>query len=605
MKFLNIDIRSIILSNLHIKDIKKSIKATKCLELLRPMVRIFTTEQTFELKEEHTNAILQSNILNTEYSIPIPKALKKGLSTNVFWIECLTQGVSLIFKSPKIIYLNLNKKSCSLLHTGKVYNKSINKENLTLAIYYKDKKLNRKSLKVYNAEGNVIYYVPVFEYKIKRMVYFNDSIYYTVPGRRCELRQINLLSKENNLIYNKAMIEKLFIKKIYLFTVIKNAIVLFDTTTLQQLSIVKLNGTPKSFTSLSDSSCLVLHGDGLFYEFNIESQSFKRLYFDFDKNNNDFDNPYCCRIYSENKDCLIIWVDNIYYIINKLNMAYIFKGYCDYDNFYIDGVNNKIFRFLYSAVGKNNFLKVLEYELIDFTKIININNLFPNENIIYMNYYQIPFSKNFLINFNWTEEVYYYHYLSNKAVKVLETTSLHLTPISDTFISYKDDQGIIMFNIFTKTKTIIAKCFDLIDLEKINDFLLILGRTNITLYNLKLKYISYENNTNYLINGKCIGFGIYFDKLLFLVSNSEKIIYTIKFGQLEKVWGCSKTNFIGIYSDDEYVYIFTKDNQMIYINKDATLLIKPVTKENIMDTNIELDHQNLLLRLIKASTVIK
>jgi hypothetical protein len=121
MKFFNIDIRSIILSNLHINDIKKSIKVTKCLELLRPMIRLFNTEQPYKLKEEHTNAIVQSNILNAEYSIPIPKTLKKSLSTNVFWIECLTQGAFFIFKSPKIIFLNLNKKDWSLLHTEKVY----------------------------------------------------------------------------------------------------------------------------------------------------------------------------------------------------------------------------------------------------------------------------------------------------------------------------------------------------------------------------------------------------------------------------------------------------------------------------------------------------
>jgi hypothetical protein len=168
---------------------------------------------------------------------------------------------------------------------------------LTLTICYRDKKLDRKSLKVYNAEGNVIHYIPVFEHKINIMKYFNDNIYYTVSGRCRELRRIDLLSKEISLIYNKAKIGNIYFKKNYIFIVIKNAIVMFDTTTLQNLSIVKLNGTPKRFVSFTDHSCLVLHGDNLFYEFNIEIQSFKRLYFDFDNNNDKFDHPFYCRIY--------------------------------------------------------------------------------------------------------------------------------------------------------------------------------------------------------------------------------------------------------------------------------------------------------------------
>jgi hypothetical protein len=50
-------------------------------------------------------------------------------------------------------------------------------------------------------------------------------------------------------------------------------------------------------------------------------------------------------------------------------MACIFKGYCDkYGTFSIDATNSKLFHFLYSGVGKINFLKVMEYELIDLQK---------------------------------------------------------------------------------------------------------------------------------------------------------------------------------------------------------------------------------------------
>jgi hypothetical protein len=158
-----------------------------------------------------------------------------------------------------------------------------------------------------------------------------------------------------------------------------------------------------------------------------------------------------------------------------------------------------------------------------------------------------------------------------------------------------------MFNILTKTKTVIAKCSDFINWKKINDYLVILGRKNIILYSLKLKTISYENNIDHP-NDKYKWFKIYFDSLLYIYSKIEETMYTVKLGQLKKVWSCCNTK--EIYLDDKYVYIFTEDNQMVCIDKDANLLLKPVTKENIMDTNLELnDKRELLLGLRNISVI--
>jgi hypothetical protein len=405
---------------------------------------------------------------------------------------------------------------------------------------------------------------------------------------RSELRRMNLTNKEDSLVNNKCKIESIYLKNNYLFVIIKKAITLIDTRDLHNISFIKLDRTPQCFYSLSDYSFLVLHENLLFYEFNIHSHSLKRLYFEIDIKK---ESARRYRIYSNSKDNLILLNNKIYYIINKSNMKCIFKGYCDYDSFYIDGIKNKLLSFLYSGLDNIISLLIKEYELFDFSKAINVYNLLSNQGTYYI-CYQIPHSKNFLIRTN-RDTIYYYNYLANTVETHLLNTSGgdDIVPLADTLICCDFNDDVFLYNLLTKVKTIIAKCPNLKSLDKLNNYLVILNRTIITIYDLKLRCVSDEISFDYIYKYKT-----YFNCLIYVEAQNEKFVYTIKCGLLKKLWN---GNYLYLSSDDHCVYIFAKDNQMICIEKDTNIIYKLASKENVKNTNLPLKDKEILIRKLK------
>jgi hypothetical protein len=581
MKFLNKDITGIILSNLTINSIKKFMKLTRCKYTLTLLIKHFLNKNPYTLVYRNPNAIFQSTILNKEYHISIPNALKRSYLNTIYWIESIAQGVFIIYQGVKIIFANINKRKCSVLQiTRKIYSLAVNRELSAIAICYNDHKLKSICLKVYNSEGKIMYCLPL-NFRIKKMVFDNDYMYYN--AFRSELRRMNLANKEDSLVYNKCKIERIYLKNNYLFVIIKKAIMLINTRDLHNISFIKLDKTPQCFYSLSDYSFLVLYENLFFYEFNIYSQSLKRLYFEVDMKK---ERAHCYEIYSESKDNLILLNNKIYYIINKSNMKCIFKGYCDYDSFYIDGIKNKLLSFRYSGLNNTISLSIKEYELFDFSKAINVYNLLSNQGTYYM-CYQIPHSKNCLIRTD-REQIYYYNYLANTVeAHLLNTSGGHnIVPLSDTLICCDFNDDVFLYNLLTKVKTIIAKCQYLMFLDKLNNYLVILNRTIITIYDLKLRCVSDEITFDYIYKYKT-----YFNCLIYVETQNEKFVYTIKCGLLNKLWN---GNYLYLSSDDHCVYIFAKDNQMMCIDKDANIICKLASKENVKNTNLSLKDKEIL-----------
>jgi hypothetical protein len=587
MKILNKDITGVIFSNLNVNSIKKFMKSIKCSYTLTLLIKLFLNEQPYSLTFRNRNAILQSTILNNEYHIPIPKALKRSYLNTINWLECIAQGVFIIYQGVKIIYININKKKCSVLQiTRKIYSLAVNRELSAIAICYNDYKLKSICLKVYSSEGKIMYCLPI-NYRIKKMVFDNESIYFIVYTKCRELSQMNLTNKENNQIYNGCKIDEIYLKNNYLFVIIKKAIMLIDTRDLNNISFIKLDSTPQRFYSLSDYSFLVLHENLLFYEFNIHSQSLKRLYFEFNMIKERHIGAHRYNVYSESKDNLIILNSKVYYIINKSNMTCTFKGLCEYDTFYIDGINNKIINFLYAGINNTISLKIEEYELIDFSKAINAYNLVPN---IYTNSdcYHVPNSKNFFINFSG--RAFYYNFLAGTAVD-LSFIAHNILPISDTLICYKVKDCIFWYNLLTKRKTLITECPNFKSWKYMNNYLVIRNRRNILIYDLKLGCISDEIKFD-----DTYRFYTFFDRLICIKTGTESITYTIKNGLLEKIWTASYFNF---YYDDRCVYSFAKGNQMVCIDKNASLIYKPASRENIKNMNLSLEKKKKLIRRLK------
>jgi hypothetical protein len=409
MKLLNKDIKSVILSNLDKNEIQIFMKSIRCLNLLKILIKRFISEQSYILYESSDNAVLKSEILKRHYSIPVPKDNNK-VDLNTFnWIECLKEGVFITYQGVKVIYINTNTKYISdLQHTRTILTKSIIKENSTLALYYKGYKRKSKCLKVFHSEGSVLHYKPYLKHDVKLMVYDNNKLYYT--DNKAETSRLTELQNDKDTIIHlikNNKIQCLHLQSPYVFMAIEGAIFLFNTENLQNVSLIQLNGTARKLYSLTKNSALVLHSDNSLYELNIQNNSFKRLFFEFDPNIN---RRHCVvKVHSEGEKNLVIEIGDMYYIINKASMSCIYQGFWHERNSYIDGANNKIISFNYSKINKPLLLEIREYELVDFIKVINLQKLLPNENLNIISEYQIPLSKSFI--FQSDLRVYYYNYL--------------------------------------------------------------------------------------------------------------------------------------------------------------------------------------------------
>jgi hypothetical protein len=92
------------------------------------------------------------------------------------------------------------------------------------------------------------------------------------------------------------------------------------------------------------------------------------------------------------------------------------------------------------------------------------------------------------------------------------------------------------------------------------------------------------------------GYGIIFDRIIFIDTLKDNIFYKIKDGRLEKFWVEPEANFFGLYNDQNSAFIFTRDKQMICINKDINIIVKPATAKNIRDTSLCVKDKEILLK---------
>jgi hypothetical protein len=307
MQFLNKYIKDIILLNINFNEIKKLIKTTKNMESLILLMRIYNNEVSYAVHDDSHYTILESNILKKRYDISVSKTIKKGFFKRFTWLECLDYGIFVINQRGKIIYVNTITKNLSvLLPKRKILSYNINKDSSTLALFYRDYKLKTRCLKIFDSTGNVVYYLNDFMPLIKDMIFNENILFYIVRGRN-ELRCVDLIKNEDSSIYKKSQLHGLYIKNNTLLTTVTKAVLLFGAMSNDIISVIKLDITPQVFYSLSANSFLVLHGNNFLYDFNIQSLSFKRLYFEFDT----YIESYYLKVYSESEYNLIILIDNL------------------------------------------------------------------------------------------------------------------------------------------------------------------------------------------------------------------------------------------------------------------------------------------------------
>jgi hypothetical protein len=559
------------------------------MDLLILLLRIYTNEAPYVLHSNSHNAILESKILKKGYDIPVPTEIKKCFFKKFTWLECLGYGIFVINQRGRIIYVNTIKKNLSVLfRKTKILKYSTNKDNSTIALYSRDYKLKTRSIKIFNSMGNVVYHLDDFKPLVKDMVFDKDKLFYIIRGRK-ELRCAALIEDEDNSVYKKSQLHGLYLKSDKLLITIKKAILLLDTRSNDIISIIKLDITPQVFYSLDTYSFLVLHENNLLYEFNIYSLSFKRLYFEFDRNIGSC--YYDLTVYSESEHNLIILIYNLYYVYSKSNMRCIFKGYFDHRNFYIDGVGNKILSFNYSKNTNGNLIfEVEEYELIDFTKVINISHIFSNKVLRFEKIYQLPSTKNLLIHFNGVE-LFYYNYYRNIAVKLIDTEG-QIVPLSNSTFCYNDNEDVISYHIIKNTRTFLFKCPDISIIRKLNNFLFITHKNNLMVYDLINKCLSLSET----FLGYIYGQESFFDKLIYICELGENYIYTVQKGKVRRLWSEVSRNVYGVYNDEKYVYVLSRDNQMVCIDRNLDLNIQPTNAENIEKTNLNRQLKELLLK---------
>jgi hypothetical protein len=161
---------TIILSNFNQYSASRFLPYTKNRSLIKMLIEnLNKTEATIqqiwnrntEVREEGIALTLSDNI-EKEYSIKLPKNSKMK---DFFQFESFGKGIFILYEKDvdEFIYVNTNNNTSSVLFSeGGLLNYNINKENSTLSIYYFEHKYNRHSIKVFNAEGEMIHYTPSF-----------------------------------------------------------------------------------------------------------------------------------------------------------------------------------------------------------------------------------------------------------------------------------------------------------------------------------------------------------------------------------------------------------------------------------------------------------
>jgi hypothetical protein len=256
-------------------------------------------------------------------------------------------------------------------------------------------------------------------------------------------------------------------------------------------------------------------------------------------------------------------------------MSCIFKGFVKGRNTYIDEVGNKILSFNYSKNINNKLvLTVEEHELIDFTIVININDIFPNRDSYNSRIYHLPSTKNLLIHFD-EEEVFYYNYYNRTAVKLLNTGK-YIVPLSSFTFCYNDKEDIYIYNILNNSTKFLLNCQNINIISKLNNFLFIISENNnVTIYDLNNKCVALTES----LVGTFYSHRTYFDKLVYIDASGQDCIYTVQTGKIAKLWSESSEyseKVFDIFNDENNVYVFTRDKLMVCVNRNLDLVVQPV-----------------------------
>jgi hypothetical protein len=597
MKILNKDIQGVILSYLGINEMKKLMISTKCSTLLKAIVIYCNNKQIYTLHDQSLNVILKSNITRTTYNIPIPKNIKKAFYDEFNWIECLTEGVYVINQKSRIFYINTNNKSCSILQYNKMLDYSVNRETSTLCLYYYNSKLSDNCLKVYNSEGKEESYIPNFKYSIKEMIYGDNFLYYIDKGES-KLICFDLKNNTSECLYERVGLYGIYLKEKHLLTIAYKTVILCDTTRRTNIQLINLDVIPVVLCPLSKKTFLALDEDGKSYQLNLDTRDFQKLCFELD---NGLKLSYGTRsaIYSkEGLKYFIIMFGRLYYIIRKNDLSCIFKGYCDLKrNYCLDWGKKLALNFAHSKVNGNLVFKIDEYELVDNTKVINVGNLLDKKPA-WVNSYQLPSSKNFIVKVNDVKSVYYYfNYSKNTIEELFESEgSGAMVPLTNYSMCYFKEGEVVKYNYLNETKTVLFKTSNIYGIEKLNNFLVINRRENcIDIYDLKLR--------DFVLSGKHalrrFRDQIYFDKLLYIHSFEGDVIYTTQNGKLEKLWSETSAYVSGIYSDKDFMYVFTSKSEMVCFDRESKITVKALNATNIESTNLDTDVKEELLLLTK------
>jgi hypothetical protein len=592
MKILNKDIQGVILSYLGINEMKKLMISTKCSTLLKAIVIYCKNKQIYNFHDQSLNVIFKSSITRSTYNIPIPKNIKKAFYNEFNWIECLAEGVYVINQKSRIFYINTNNKSCSILQYNKMLDYSVNRETSTLCLYYYNSKLIDNCLKVYNSEGKEESYIPNFKYPIKEMAYVDNYLYYIDKGES-KLICFDLKNNTSDCLYERVGLYGIYLKEKHLLTTANKTVILCDTTRRSNIQLINLDVIPIVLCPLSKNTFLAFDEDGKSYQLNLDTHDFQKLCFELDIG---FKLSYgsCSAVYSkESLKYFIIMIGRLYYIIRKSDLSYIFKGYCDLKrNYCLDWGKKLVLNFAYSKVNSNLAFKIQEYELIDTTKVINVGNLLDRKPG-WINSYKLPSSKNFIVKVNDVKPAYYYfNYYKNTTEELFEIEgSGVIVPLTYYSICYYKEGEVVNYNHLNKTKTVLFKSSYIYSIEKLNNFLVINREDNcIDIYDLVLR--------DFVLLGKHslrrFQNQIYFDKFLYIYSFNDNVIYTTQNGKLEKLWSETNAKVSGIYSDKDFMYVFTSKNEMICIDRESKITVKAKNTQNIESTNLEMNENELM-----------
>jgi hypothetical protein len=362
MIVLNKDILKLILTNIGTNLVSSFINLSRCTEIFKVIVEIlnkteFDIEPIWDDEIRHNNVLI--NVEKEPYTkssnLKLPKSLSKKISSSKIK-HLAKESFLLITDNIELYKLNSKTKECTALIKEKLSSYKLNRENSTISTFIHNKKANVMVLKVINFEGLVLHNIPKFKVGFNTSIYNNDIFYYLQNGN--QLKGFNLKSTEYFNIYTgkaKSELGKLYTTNNYLLAIITKGILLHRNDTKDNTSVVKLEITPRKMYFLSNDTFLVLGEDNLFYEFDILTQNFKRLYFEFDEKlkideKSEFDDNSESdeeselerfQVYNDKEsNKIIILIDD--YLINKQTKHCYYKGRCFLDPIYMDIVNNKI-----------------------------------------------------------------------------------------------------------------------------------------------------------------------------------------------------------------------------------------------------------------------